>query len=218
MMLSPDPRPTGPGTVAHGALLLADISGYTAFLQGVAEAHRDIVIEAATPPVAYALMSSLLDRIVTDLEPRFRLAKFEGDAVFAVGPPEAASLDGTDVLATIRACHAGFSERLAEAKSIWTCTCDGCIRVAGLGLKFVLHHGDYVVQRIAGQEELLGSDVNTAHRLLKNHAVGLIGPRPYALLTDAAILALDIPTADMLPITETYDQIPPVAAHVLPLA
>jgi hypothetical protein len=48
----------------QGALLLADISGYTGFLQGVADAHRDIIIEADEPPPAYAVLSHLLDTMV----------------------------------------------------------------------------------------------------------------------------------------------------------
>ena len=68
----------------EGTFLLADISGYTAFLHGVAEAHRAIVIEADEPPPAYALLSSLLDAMVEKVAPRFRLVKLEGDALFAV--------------------------------------------------------------------------------------------------------------------------------------
>jgi Protein of unknown function (DUF2652) len=211
--------PTGAaaaGARARGALLLADISGYTGFLQGVADAHRAIVIEADEPPAAYSLMSSLLDRIVTTLEPGFRLAKLEGDAVFAMG------LDGTaphgdELVACLRACHAAFAERLAEANSIWSCTCGACSRVGDLDLKFVLHHGDAIVARIAGSEELLGPDVNTAHRLLKNHVKEKLGRRPYALITDSAMRALEIPSAGMTAITETYDQIPAIEAHVLAL-
>jgi hypothetical protein len=139
---------TGPGTRELGSLLLADISGYTGFLQGVADAHRALIIEADEPPAAYELVSSLLD---------------------------------------------------------------------GLGLKFVLHHGEYVVQHVAGSEELFGADVNAAHRLLKNHAVDLIGPRPYALLTDAATTALGIPAETMTPTLETYPDVPPIPAHILPL-
>jgi hypothetical protein len=207
----------GFGTRSSGALLLADISGYTGFLQGVADAHHALVIEAEEPPAAYALMSSLLDRIVTELEPHFRLAKFEGDAVFATSVDGDASVRGADLLGCLRACHAGFEERLAEASSIWTCRCDSCSRVGTLGLKFVLHHGTFVVQRIAGSEELLGPDVNTVHRLLKNHAYDLIGARPYALITDAAMEALDVPPDGMTAISETYDQIPTISARLLPL-
>ena len=217
-MAQPSPRSFDLlGTQTRGALLLADISGYTGFLQGVADAHRSIVIEADEPPAAYALMSSLLDRIVTAIEPHFHLAKLEGDAVFARSRDDHA-LRGAEVLACLRACYASFAERLAEANSIWTCRCDSCSRVGGLDLKFVLHHGEFVVQRIAGSEEVLGPDVITVHRLLKNHVREVIGARPYALVTDTALAALDIPSEGMTAIAETYDQIPTIAAHVLALA
>ena len=87
-----------------------------------------------------------------------------------------------------------------------------------IDLKFVLHHGDAMVQRIAGREELLGPDVNAVHRLLKNHVHDLVGLKPYALITDAALGALDIPADGMTPITETYDEMPAIPAPVLLLA
>jgi hypothetical protein len=31
------------------------------------------------------------------------------------------------------------------------CTCDACSSIGGLELKFVMHHGDYVVQSTARQ-------------------------------------------------------------------
>jgi Protein of unknown function (DUF2652) len=215
--LRPDiPRVT-PGSRARGSLLLADISGYTGFLQGVADAHRVLILEADEPPPAYSLVSSLLDGILEKLSPPFRLANFEGDAVFVVATDDELPVRGADVLACMRECYAGFVRRLAQAGDIWTCRCDGCARIDALGLKFVLHHGEYVVQRMAGREELLGADVNAAHRLLKNHAVDRIGPRPYALLTDAAIEALAIPVESMVPTTEMYADVPPIQAHILPL-
>jgi hypothetical protein len=207
-----------PGTSrGSGTFLLADISGYTAFLHGVAEAHRALIIDAAEPPPAYALLSTLLDAMVEKVAPRFRLVKFEGDALFAIADdPDAAH--GPAVIDCLRACHAEFDALVANAGSQWTCTCDACARIDALGLKFVLHHGDYVVQRIVGREELAGPDVIVAHRLLKNHARDLVGDRPYALLSDATLAALDVPDEGMLPAVETYDDMPPVPVHVLPLA
>gem|GEM_PF-6529181 len=67
---------------AEGPLLLADIGGYTAFLQAVAEAHRDDAFADGAVPEAYRLMSSLLDGIVGCIVPPFTLSKIEGDAVF----------------------------------------------------------------------------------------------------------------------------------------
>lgn len=210
--------PIGQGSRRQGALLLADMSGYTGFLQGVSDAHRDLIVEAAEPPPAYAVLSSLLDTMVTLLAPRFELAKFEGDAIFAVAPDGPGAIRGPAVMTCLRACHAAFTTRLDEAKGEWTCTCTSCARIGDLGLKFVLHYGEFVVQRIAGREELLGSDVNVVHRLLKNHARDVIGPRPYALVSDAALEALEVPADEMEAMTESYDGLPPIPVHVLALA
>jgi len=199
----------------RGPLLLADISGYTSFLRGVADAHREIILEADEPPQAYALLSHLLDTMVAAVAPTFRLAKFEGDAVFAVA--DDGVVQGESVLACLRACYSAFRDRLAAAGSQWTCTCAACARISELDLKFVLHHGEYVAQSIAGREELLGPDVNVVHRLLKNHARELVGPVPYALVTEAAAAAMSIPTAAMVSGQETYPDTPPIRMHVLAL-
>jgi hypothetical protein len=204
------------GSRERGALLLADISGYTAFLQGVADAHHALIVEADEPPAAYAVLSQLLDTMVTSITPTFRLAKFEGDAIFAVAAGDAMPR-GAAVLACLRGCYGAFRDRLAAAGAEWTCTCDACARIGALDLKFVLHHGEYVVQQIAGREEILGADVNIVHRLLKNHARDLIGQRPYALVSDAALRALAVPEDGMASAEERYDDTPPIGVHVLAL-
>jgi hypothetical protein len=136
--------PASPGSRQRGALLLADISGYTAFLQGVADAHRALIIDAAEPPPAYAVLSHLLDTMVNSISPTFRLAKFEGDAIFATAAHDAMP-HGAAVLGCLRGCYSSFRDRLAAAGETWTCTCTACARIGSLDLKFVLHHGDYVV-------------------------------------------------------------------------
>jgi len=54
-------------------------------------------------------------------------------------------------------------------------------------LKFFVHHGDYIVQSISGIKELVGSDVNLVHRLMKNHISETTGWRAYALFTESAL-------------------------------
>lgn len=44
-----------------------------------------------------------------------------------------------------------------------------------LDLKFFVHHGEYVVQKVAGIVDLLGSDVTLIHRLAKNHVTESMG-------------------------------------------
>ena len=50
-----------------------------------------------------------------------------------------------------------------------TCACDACRAIGGLGLKFVVHFGTFIVDRDEdGRVDLAGADVILAHRLLKN--------------------------------------------------
>jgi hypothetical protein len=64
--------------------------------------------------------------------------------------------------------------------------CQACVILPSLELKFVVHHGPFVVHRIAGRERLLSAAVNVAHRLLKNSVTQQTGYRAYLFVTDAA--------------------------------
>jgi hypothetical protein len=207
----------GPPVAVSGPLLLADISGYTSFLQAVAEAHQHDAFANGAVPDAYAMMSSLLDGIVERLVPPFTLSKLEGDAVFAYATAMDQMPRGAALLECVAGCYAAFRDRLEEAHKIWTCTCGACIRVDGLDLKFILHAGPFVLQSIAGRQELVGPEVVMAHRLLKNSAAGLLGHGAYALITDAAVVAFDVPAAAGRPLTETYEHYPPIGALVFSL-
>jgi hypothetical protein len=202
-------------------LLLADISGYTAFFQTVAETHRDAFAGGQVPD-AYGLVSSLLDGIVERIVPPFTFSKLEGDAVFAFARDDDDVPRGAALLDSLSACYAAFRDRLAGAGQVWSCQCDVCSRAGGLDLrgldlKFVLHAGSYVVQSIAGGRELVGPEVVMAHRLLKNHAAELIGHSAYALVTDAAASRLAIPVDGARELTETYEHYAPIAARVYAL-
>jgi len=106
---------------------------------------------------------------------------------------------------------------LDEARELMVCSCDACLSIGGLELKFVLHHGPYIVQSVADRHELLGPEVTISHLLLKNHAPELIGRRAYALITEPAAAHLEIPLERALPITEEYEHYAPVRASVLTL-
>ncbi len=201
---------------AAGALLLADIGGYTAFLRAVAEAHANDAFADGHIPPAYAMMSSLLDGIVEGLVPPFTLSKIEGDAVFAYATQEDLP-SGTQLQTCIGACHAEFRRRLAAAHETWTCQCDACMRIDALDLKFVLHAGTFVIQAIAGSTELIGSEVVMAHRLLKNEAADVVGHGAYTLVTASAATRLGIPTEGSTPLVARYEHYPPIDTHLFPL-
>ena len=203
--------------VGRGTLLLADISGYTAFLQAVARAHAADMAAGAFIPEAYPLLTSLLDGIIERIAPPFVVSKLEGDAVFAFAAEGELGIRGQSLVDRLIACYAAYRARVERAGEIMTCTCDACISIGGLELKFVLHHGDYIVQSVAGHQELLGPEVTISHLLLKNHVADLIGKSGYALITESAASHLDVPLHSARPITEQYEYYAPVRARVLRL-
>ena len=187
-----------------GEMLLADISGYTVFLEDVKLAHASDAFADGQIPYAYGLLSSLLGGIVEKVDPPFTFVKFEGDAVFTVADKGSAP-KGRDLLACITGCYDEFMIRMDEAALTWTCTCNACMVMNSLDLKFVLHHGDYIVQAIGTHVEVLGPDVTVAHRLMKNAAASNVGSSAYLLITEAAEEALDPQLADGFRFTEQID-------------
>jgi class 3 adenylate cyclase len=170
-------------------LLLADISGYTAFMANVERDHG--VDFSAGIPAGYAVLGELLGAVAEGVQPEFEVAKLEGDAVFAIAP--AATLDGQGerVLDRFAVLYQGFRKRRdKQALSATDHVCTACPVVANLDLKYVLHRGPAVRQTVGAQTEILGPAVNVAHRLLKNNIQGRLGYGPYVFLTDAAATGL----------------------------
>jgi hypothetical protein len=200
-----------------GALLLADISGYTSFLRAVQEAHQADAFAGGKIPDAYALMSALLDGIITQLVPPFTLSKLEGDAVFAFADDGAAVPRAEALLTCFAACYADFRARLAAAGEIWTCTCGACSRSTSLDLKFVLHAGPFVIQSMGGGRELIGPEVVMAHRLLKTRAAEVVGNGAYALVSAAAAARFDVPTEGSGVFVERIEHYPPIELFAFPL-
>lgn len=196
---------------------MADISGYTSFLQSVAVAHQDDAFADGAVPDAYAMMSHLMDGIVERLVPPFTLSKLEGDAVFAYATDVASMPRGAAMLDCIGECHTDFLRRLDRAHGMWTCQCNACSRIDDLSLKFILHAGAFVIQEIAGRQELAGPEVVMAHRLLKSGAADVVGHGAYALISEAAVARFDIPTDAANPLVETYEYYLPIHAYVFPL-
>jgi hypothetical protein len=123
------------------------------------------------------------------------------------------------LLDTIERCYFGFRRRRRDVRQATSCECNACVRIPDLDLKFVVHHGVAILQKVAGRQELLGSDVIVVHRLLKNEVVEQLGIDAYALFSRQAIEAsgLDPVALGMRPHTETYDRIGEVPAWVLDL-
>jgi len=157
-----------------GYLVLADISGYTSFVAKTEIEHADIAL------------SYLLEAIIEKLRLMFTIAKLEGDAVFAY--METGNLrEGKALLELIDQSYLAFRDKAAALFAQATCPCRACKAIPTLDLKFILHHGEYMIQQVAGIHDLLGADVTLIHRLLKNGVSESTGWQGYALFTDQAL-------------------------------
>jgi hypothetical protein len=165
-------------TPETGFLVIADLTGYTAYLSGSEIEH------------APAIAGDLLETIVGRLEPPFRLAKFEGDAAFLF--VEDGRADGSLLLDAIEAAYVAFRRRLRSIDQATSCDCNSCRLAPRLDLKVFVHHGAYVLGRIAGRDELAGPDVILVHRLLKGTTAAGMRANGFALFTDAAVHALGL--------------------------
>ena len=164
----------------HGYLVLADISGYTSYLAGVELDH------------AQGVLTDLLETLVNNLKTLLTISKLEGDAVFGY-VDEALVSRGETILELVEATYMGFRDRQEGIRRRTTCQCNACRAIPTLDLKFIIHHGDYMTQSIAGIHELVGSDVNLVHRLLKNHIGERTGWRAYGLFTGQSLEHLVVP-------------------------
>jgi hypothetical protein len=191
--------------LTSGYLLLADLSGYTSYLAESDPEHGPLIA------------GDFIETVVGRLRGAFRLEKLEGDAAFFWA--DAGRVTGSTLLDMVDAAYFAFRRRLHSVKQATTCACEACQRIPGLDLKFVCHRGDVLRQRIAGRSELAGRDVIVAHRLLKGTTTERADAHNYLLVTDAAMVALDMdPLAlDMIGLTETYDDLGPVQCHLLDL-
>lgn len=203
--------------VESGLLLLADISGYTSFLETVSEAHPDLATATPVPP-AYELMISLLNVVTDALQPDFRPIETEGDAVFAVADADAVTNRGEETLATIAGTYAAFHASAEEQRRMQGHDCSACILITSLELKFVAHAGSFVVQQLPTRLSVAGPSVNLVHRLLKNRVTDATGLRGYLLLTDAALELLGLDPAAGLSHSEAYPHAKPVSGRVLGLS
>lgn len=188
----------------HGYLLLADISGYTSFVAGTELEH------------SHEILSDLLGTICEKIETLLAIHKLEGDAVFAYAP-ETRIRRGETLLELIESTYVAFRDRQLSIKKATTCTCNACRNIPSLDLKFIAHHGDYVIQHVRDIRELVGSDVNLVHRLLKNHVVESTGWRAYTMLTETCLEHLQLDLEGAYVQVEEYEHLGEVKTFNLDL-
>jgi Protein of unknown function (DUF2652) len=185
-----------------GYLVLADISGYTSFVAQTEIEHADIAL------------SHLLETIVEQLSACLIISKLEGDAVFCYCE-EGNFPQGKSLLEMIDHTYLAFRDKAQDLWAHSTCDCKACKAIPSLDLKFMVHYGDFVIQQIAGIKDLLGTDVNLIHRLMKNHVAESTGWQGYALFTNQGLERLQTDKAAFVQQTESYEHLGDVETYVM---
>lgn len=187
-----------------GYLVLADISGYTSFVAKTEIEHAGLAL------------SYLLETIVEKMSDLLTISKLEGDAVFAY--TEQSSLqEGRSLLGLVDDTYLAFRDRALTLYDQATCPCRACQALPTLDLKFMVHHGEFVIQQVAGIRDLLGTDVNLIHRLLKNHVAESTGWKGYALFTDQALEQMQCSRDSYFRRCETYEHLGDVDIYCMDL-
>ncbi|HVR33704.1 MAG TPA: DUF2652 domain-containing protein [Acidimicrobiia bacterium] len=185
-----------------GCMVIADVSGYTRYLLDTELEHSQDVL------------ADLMETVVAQLRPTLRINRLEGDAAFAYTLQS--EVEPSMLLDTIEQTYFAFKARLRDITQATTCECNACRLIPSLDLKFVSHSGRFVRHQVAGSEELTGTDVVIAHRLLKNTVREQLGVNGYSLFTAACVseLGLDPVILGMVEHRESYDDVGEIVAYV----
>ena len=185
-----------------GYLVLADISGYTSFVAQTEIEHADMAL------------SFLLETIIEKLSSLLTISKLEGDAVFAY-VEENKLEEAKALLELIDQTYLAFRDKALALYSQATCPCRACQALPTLDLKFMVHHGVFIIQQVAGIKDLLGTDVNLVHRLSKNHVSESMGWKGYALFTDQGLERMQTDKESFVQQTESYEHLGEVETYVM---
>ncbi len=187
----------------EGYLLIADITDYTGYLSESELEH------------AQETLITLLELLVDHTRPPLVIPRLAGDAIISYGLREK-FFQGQTFIEKIEDNYVAFRKAIELMVLNNTCRCNACANVSNLDLKFFLHYGSFAIQRLVDHDELVGSDANLLHRLLKNSVTEKTGFRGYTLCTDAAIrqLGLEDLIETMTPHTESYEYLGEVKVWV----
>lgn len=185
-----------------GYLVLADISGYTSFIAKTEIDHADVVI------------STMLENIIEKLSNMLTIVKLEGDAVFAYMPEEKMS-NSSAMLELLNHTYRTFRDKATYMHEHTTCPCMACKAIPSLDLKFFVHHGEYVIQKVAGIKDLLGNDVTLIHRLAKNRVTESTGWNGYILFTGKCLEKMGADKKPFVQQVETYEHLGDVETYVM---
>ena len=190
-------------TTHKGYLLIADISGYTAFLTSSEQDHAN--------PILHSLLATLVDQVGDPLH----FWRMDGDAVLAYSTSEEFP-SGETFLAICENLYNAFALLQRDIVANTSCPCRACANVKNLDLKIMAHYGSFEEMKFGSMTDISGSDVILVHRMAKTGVKAETGIRSYALFSKAAAKAMDIDAA-LTPYSQEFEHFGEVSMMVYDL-
>jgi hypothetical protein len=189
-----------------GYMLLADISGFDAYLSDAELEH------------AQGVLQDLMELLIGQLTPVLLLASVHRDAVLAYAPT-AQLPRGEALLDLTEATYVAFRELRTSIYRTTICRCNACLAIPTLDLKFLVHHGEYVAQQAEHGVQLGGLQVQLVRdRLLKDQVDSSNGSQAYALFTEQSLEHMNVQPNEMRKGSSTYPHIGEIRSAYIDLA
>jgi uncharacterized protein DUF2652 len=150
----------------NSLFFIPDISGFTRFINETEISHSRHII------------SELLELVIDSNRLGMDVSEIEGDAVFfhRFGPAPAVS----ELAGQAKEMFIKFHQHLKKYEQYRLCQCGACKSAHSLTLKIIAHYGHAQNYKVKEHSKLIGADVITVHRLLKNN----VQHNEYVLITD----------------------------------
>jgi len=181
---------------SKGYFVIADITGYTAFLSQTELDHAE------------AILNTLFNTLLGTLQPPLIVSNFQGDAILSYAP-EGSFIQSQTLIEALENTYFAFTDIRDRMQYNTTCPCKACCNIRNLDLKLFVHYGSYLLQQMGSRQELMGPDVILAHRMMKNSVKEQIGVTAYLLITEAAaaIIQLGDLQDEMKPYEMTFEHL-----------
>ncbi len=151
----------------NALIFIPDISGFTKFVNKTSIEHSSAIIKE--------LLEVIMDKNSLGLQ----LVEIEGDALLYYKKEK--NPTSTDkIMEQCKSMFLAFHQHLKLYERDRICNCEACSGTHKLGLKFIVHTGEIVLQQIFDREKIMGKEVILAHRLMKNE----VQSDNYILLSD----------------------------------
>lgn len=172
-------------SIERGYLLLSDITGFVPFLNESEAEH------------AHEIIAELLEFTLAKIDPLFNLVQIDGDAIFAQAP-QSRILRSETIFELLEATYVAFKDQLLQSSRIHSCQCNACRSIGKLDLKFAVHFGEYIPNKVQNQFDLVGiAPYFIRSREWKESVKETLAWRGYALFTQDCLTQLGLHPDDL---------------------